>query len=476
RESLDLDTIFQKTAIEVRHLLNADRVGVFRFYPESGWQDGEFVSEDVLPGFASALHAKVHDHCFGEQYAVHYQQGKIQAVDDVYAAGLQACHVSLLSQFQIRANLVVPLRQSDHLWGLLCIHQCEAPRQWQPDEIEFASQVAIHLGIAIQQAELLAQTQQQSVELAQALQELKRSHSHLIQSEKMSSLGQLVAGVAHEINNPVNFIYGNLAHASQYAEDLLEVLSLYQQEYPNPGADLQSRISELDLDFLMEDFPKILSSMQVGADRIRQIVLSLRNFSRLDEAEMKPVNIHEGLDSTLLILQHRLKPRPDSAGIQVVKDYGDLPLVECYASQLNQVFMNILSNAIDALEEFQEQQQDRNNHRDLSKPWQQISIRTELLTDSQIQVPLAVIRMKDNGGGITAAARAKLFDPFFTTKPVGKGTGLGLSISHQIVVERHGGTLECYSRPGEGTEFCIAIPVRQIVPRQEMSLTCTIDP
>ncbi|GAB4386289.1 MAG: hypothetical protein Kow00121_52580 [Elainellaceae cyanobacterium] len=471
RESLDLNTIFTTTAIEVRRLLEVDRVGVFRFYPDSEWTAGEFVSEDVLSGFHSALETRVQDHCFGQQYAAHYRHGRIQAVSDIYHAGLRDCHIEVLRRFQVRANLVVPLLQGSYLWGLLCIHQCAAPRNWQADEIEFAKQIAVHLGIALQQAELLERTQRQSIELAQALQDLRKSQMQLIQSEKMSSLGQLVAGIAHEINNPVNFIYGNLSHASQYANSLMELLALYRQEPAVSQTELRDRESSLDLEFLVEDFPKILSSMQLGADRIRQIVLSLRNFSRLDEAEMKRVDIHEGLESTLLILQHRLKPKSTSAGIQIIKEYAELPLVECYASQLNQVFMNILSNAIDALEEAELAPQDTTQK---AEQWQTITIRTGLIPDPEGGIPRVIVRITDNGLGIPSTLQDKLFDPFFTTKPVGKGTGLGLSISYQIVVERHGGSLECYSQAGEGTEFWVEIPVRQAQSQPDAAIACTI--
>jgi signal transduction histidine kinase len=457
RESLSLDNIFKATATEVRQLLNADRVGVFRFYLDSGYDDGEFVSEDVLPPYDSALAAKIHDHCFGEQYAIDYVKGRIQAVADIHNAGLQDCHIEVLSRFQIRANLIVPLLQGDFLWGLLCIHQCSGPRQWTEDEIEFVQQIATQLSIALKQAELLEQTQQQATDLAEALRTLQKAQTQLIQNEKMSSLGQLVAGIAHEINNPVNFIYGNLNYATQYAHDLLELLNLYAKEYPQPSDDLSDRLEEVDIEFVKTDFPKMLASMQMGADRIRNIVLSLRKFSRLDEAEMKPVDIHEGIDSTLLILQYRLKPKSGTMGITVHKDYGDLPEVECYPSQLNQVFMNILSNAIDALEE----QIETAGVDGLEPPHPEISIRTyqrhaEALGDASV-----VIQIADNGPGIPEHIQSKLFDPFFTTKPSGKGTGLGLSISYQILVERHGGTLQCNSQPGQGTEFLIEVPVHQ---------------
>ncbi|WP_171974821.1 ATP-binding protein [Leptolyngbya sp. 'hensonii'] len=280
----------------------------------------------------------------------------------------------------------------------------------------------------------------------QLLQEKQVAAAHLVQTEKMSSLGQLVAGVAHEINNPVNFIHGNLAHADEYTQDLLGLVRLYRQHYPDPPLLIQETIEAIDLDFLTDDLTKLLESMRVGTDRIHEIVKSLRNFSRLDEAEIKEVNLHEGIDNTLTILHYRLKARADRAGIQVIKNYGDLPLVECYAGQLNQVFMNILSNAIDALE----------SHQPSPDSPLKIQITTQVLEQDW-----ALIQITDNGPGMNENVRTRLFDPFFTTKPVGKGTGLGLSISHQVVTEKHGGILECYSEPNQGAEFRIKIPIQQ---------------
>lgn len=304
---------------------------------------------------------------------------------------------------------------------------------------------------------------QEMARSSQAFQALKEAQSQLIQTEKMSGLGQMVAGIAHEINNPINFIYGNLPHASSYTQDLLSLIELYQKKFPTSDPEIETLEEEIDLEFLVEDLQKMLTSMRIGADRIREIVLSLRNFSRLDEAEMKDVSVHEGIDSTLLILQHRLKPTSTHIGIEVVKDYGDLPSVECYAGQLNQVLMNIISNAIDALDKYSQdlavQAKAAEANGKAPEPAFQptITIRTSI-SPNQKNV---IIRIGDNGPGIPPENQGKLFDPFFTTKPVGKGTGLGLSISYQIVVEKHHGSLKCISESGKGAEFWIEIPIAQ---------------
>ncbi|MBD2338852.1 amino acid permease [Calothrix sp. FACHB-156] len=283
---------------------------------------------------------------------------------------------------------------------------------------------------------------------SQLKEEAKQLATQLIQSEKMSSLGQLVAGVAHEINNPVNFISGNLTPANEYLQDLLKLLELYQQHYPNPISEIQTHAEVIDIDFIIADLPRLLTSMTVGAERIKAIVLSLRNFSRLDEAEMKAVNIHEGIDSTLMILAHRLKADEKRPEIAVIKKYSNLPFVECYPGQLNQVFMNILANAIDALEEtFANFQQTQNL---------QICITTLLSTHQQV-----LIQISDNGTGIPENVQQRLFEPFYTTKAIGKGTGLGLSISYKIIHEKHHGKLYCSSTIGKGTEFTIEIPLHQ---------------
>ncbi|MBE9096022.1 PAS domain S-box protein [Tychonema sp. LEGE 07203] len=307
---------------------------------------------------------------------------------------------------------------------------------------------------ALRLSEAIANNKAQQLEIA--LKELRETQAHLIHTEKMSSLGQMVAGVAHEINNPVSFIYGNISYASQYIRDLLQLVELYQKNYPQPAVELQEYIENIDLEFLREDLIKILSSMKMGADRIREIVLSLRNFSRLDDSTKKSTNLHEGIDSTLLILHNKLRARAEYPEIKVIKNYGELPLIECYAGQLNQVFMNLLSNSIDALEDACNQKKRSSPRAALTDgDWKPtITICTEALNENSI-----CIRIADNATGMTEDVRRQLFDPFFTTKPMGKGTGLGLSISYRIVVEKHGGTLSCSSVLGEGTEFAIELPL-----------------
>jgi signal transduction histidine kinase len=319
-------------------------------------------------------------------------------------------------------------------------------------EIEHREQAEAKLLKANQDLETLNEVLEQRVQertrdLSETLDKLKRTQVQLIQQEKLSALGQMIAGIAHEINNPVNFIHGNIDHANAYTNDLLSLFNLYQKHYPEPVAEIQDEMDAIDLEFVKEDLLKILNSMQVGTNRIRDIVLNLRNFSRLDEADVKPVNLHEGIDSTLMILGSRLKAQPDRPQIEIIKAYGTLPPVTCFPGQLNQVFMNILSNAIDALEE------DYQRHSDPDKALE-IRISTMVVPNEQVRVTIA-----DNGPGIPEALHNSIFNPFFTTKPAGKGTGLGMSISYQIITEKHQGTLELVSKPGEGTEFIIGIPL-----------------
>jgi signal transduction histidine kinase len=302
--------------------------------------------------------------------------------------------------------------------------------------------------------ELERKVAERTYELKQALVDLKNTQTQLVHSEKMSSLGQMVAGVAHEINNPISFIAGNLLYANQYIDDLLNLIAVYQEQYPQVNSTISAKIKSIDLEYLREDLPKLMTSMRSGSERITDIVMGLRNFSRLDEAKIKSVNIHEGIDNTLMILNHQLTLPNKLPNIQIIKEYGQLPKVNCYVNQLNQVFMNILSNAIYALKENIQPLQSTNQI-------PTIRIKTLLVDNERV-----LISIKDNGSGMTSEIQEQIFDPFFTTKPVGQGTGLGLSISYQIIVEQHQGKLSCLSELGQGTEFQIEIPL-QILSIQE---------
>ncbi len=292
-----------------------------------------------------------------------------------------------------------------------------------------------------------ATSESQADELKRTLCELKETQAQLLQSEKMSSLGELMASIVHEINNPISFIYGNLSYVEVYTQDLLHLLRLYQENYPNPCDEISSQIQEMELDFLVEDLPKVMSSMQMGSDRIREIVKSMQNFSRTDNSNMTQCDLHDCIENTVLILRNRLNSKKIGRDIEVVKDYGKLPPVECYAGQLNQVFMNLISNAIDALEEAAEEEPNA-----LLK----IHIRTELAGSDRV-----IVRIADTGAGMTADVKERMFEQFFTTKEIGKGTGLGMSIVYKILVENHGGILRCESEPSQGTEFIIELPVQQ---------------
>jgi light-regulated signal transduction histidine kinase (bacteriophytochrome) len=454
RRTLDLNKILQTIVREVRPLLNSDRVLIYQLLDENR---GKAIVEEVNGNWPSVLSMNLTSECFLEEYARLYLRGRVRVINNVSTDVLSSRHRKFLESMQVQANLIVPIKMGTQLWGLLLAHQCESPRNWQDAEIELLQQLADQAAIAIQQAQLYeqscaaeAEAIAKATQLEHTLHQLQETQSKLIQTEKMSGLGQLVAGIAHEINNPVNFIYGNLCHASNYTEDLLKLLQLYQSYYPQPENEIRATMEAIDFNFVIQDLPKIMSSMKLGSDRIRSIVLSLRNFSRLDEAENKRVDLHEGIDNTLLILQHRLKPHSHFPGIEVIKDYGELPKVECYAGQMNQVFMNVINNAIDVLTEQIEVNLKSSDI--IALPV--IRISTRVSADNSY----LLISIADNGPGMSEEVKKRIFDPFFTTKPVGKGTGLGLAISYQIVVEKHGGLMECISAPRKGTEFWIEIP------------------
>jgi len=293
--------------------------------------------------------------------------------------------------------------------------------------------------------------EEQSIKLTQALKTLQDTQLQLVQSEKMSALGNLVAGVAHEINNPIGFVAGNLKMAREYVADLFGLIELYQKYYPNPEPEIEEEIEEIDLEYLRDDLPKLFNSLKIGSERIRNISISLRSFSRGDTEHKIPFDIHEGLDSTILILKHRLKANESHPTIKVIKNYGDLPLINCYSGQLNQVFMNLLANAIDTLEESNLGK----SFGEIGENLNQIEITTSLTEDQKT----TIIQIADNGLGISEEVQEKIFDHLFTTKAVGKGTGLGLSIARQIIVDKHGGSLTLNSEIGKGTEFIIEIPV-----------------
>ena len=451
RQSLDIDTIFATSTEEVRWLLEVDRVTIYRF--RADWS-GEFVAESLAPGWTpvreivpaiSTTGVAASGNYLQETQSGDFANSKTLVIKDIYSTDDSIPYITLIELMEARAYMIVPIFQGEKLWGLLAAYQNIKPRDWQQDEVDLLMQIGTQLGVGLQQAELLEQTQRQKEELTQTLKELQHTQSQLIQSEKMAGLGQLVAGVSHEINNPISFIYGNITYVTEHAENLFKILHLYQKQYPKATGEIQKQAAALDLDFISDDLPKILTSMKMGADRISQLVLSLRSFSRLDETGMKPVDLHEGIDSTLLILQHRLQSQTNSFAIEVVKQYGELPPLVCYAAQINQVFMNILNNAIDAVEN------SATSGKIIDNP--KILIRTEVIEGNTILIWIA-----DNGCGIPENMRSRIFEPFFTTKQPGQGTGLGLSISYQIIVEKHGGNIKCVSEPGNGSEFYIQIP------------------
>ncbi|MEM9090422.1 MAG: GAF domain-containing protein [Cyanobacteria bacterium P01_F01_bin.53] len=455
RRSLGWETICETATEDVRQLLGADRVAVYRF--NSDWS-GEFVTESVADEWKplAGVTGTIADTHLMDNQGGRYANNENFAVSDIYTVGHDDCHVALLEEFQARAYAIAPIFQGERLWGLLAAFQNSGPRDWQDDEITLLTQIGEQLGIALQQSDAVWKIQSQSVELQQMLEDLKKSQAQQIQNEKMASLGQLVAGVAHEINNPVNFIHGNIRHIGQYVKDLLTLIDFYQkQTADSENVEIyRDKEDDLDFEFLLEDFPKMLGSMKIGTERIREIVLSLRNFSRLDESEFKAVDIHEGINSTLLILGNRIKDGGAHSGVEIIKDYGELPPVECYPAKLNQVFMNLLSNALDAIEEAIKAKTSAHEASTGSQK-HKIWISTQLADQGQVEV-----RIRDSGIGVPEDIAPQVFDHFFTTKPVGEGTGLGLAISRKIIMENHLGTLSVNATPGQGAEFIIRLPLK----------------
>ena len=624
--SLDVQTVLDTTVTELRAILRCNRVITYRLRPDL---TGKVIAESVAHPSISVLHSEVRDPCVTPEWLEPYRQGKVRIVNDIYETEMTVCHQQMLAGFGIRSKMMVPIVVEGNIWGLLLTSEQDAPRQWQPTEIELVRQLGVQVAIAVQQAQayeraqleikerrkaeqqlqqVLAVTatkmgtdffaasavqltealevahvilterhgdklrtlafakdrvlqptyeysikdtpcaqvfQQDDFHCAEAIQELfpgdldlaslgaegylglvmKDSHgeavghlcvidrkpvirsegieklirsvaarttselerqqatdalealnqeleakvaartadlqasyqqlqdaqSQLIQSEKMSSLGQLVAGVSHEINNPVNFIYGNLEPCLNYFKNLSHLISLYQKHYSEPHPEITNFINQVDISYTITDFPALINSMQTGANRIQAIVQSLRTFSYAQQEGYKAINVHNNIDSTLVILQNRLNGRAGYPAVKIVKKYCDLPLIECYSGLLNQVFMNLLINGIDAIEERQQQ----------ASPdyCGCLTITTTVVSSEKVAVSI-----QDNGSGMAPDIQDRIFNPFFTTKPVGIGTGMGLSISYKIITEDHQGQIHCTSVVGEGTEFLIELPCRQDYP------------
>ncbi len=451
RDSLELEQILTIAVEEVRNLLQID-LCEFLFLDKGPTAKNYLACKTSL---ATAF-ARQDNNLVFEIVEKLLANKNLLKIEDISQTSNPA-----LEKLGLKSLLAIPVevyskKTPAHRKGVIICQEYGQGRTWTGQDIELLQIVVEQLAIAIEQATIYEQSlqaaahaQAQAQQLEKTLTELKETQAQLIQTEKMSTLGQLVAGIAHEINNPVSFICGNLDYAKEYVEKLLQLIEIQQKYQREPHQEINDYVEEIELEFLREDLPKTIRSMELGAERIRKLVLSLRNFSRRNQSHMQEVNLHDGLDSTLVILGNRIKAQGSRPQIEVIKGYGDIPLVECYPSEINQVFMNILSNAIDAVEE---SWQDR---KATSSEGLIIRIHTELKEQNRVFIKIA-----DNGSGIPLNTQSHLFDPFFTTKPMGKGTGLGLSISHSIVVDKHGGNLKCSSTPGQGSEFVIELEAK----------------
>ena len=472
RQSLDFAEICETATQELLHLLKTDRVAIYQFNPDwsgrfvyeavdSEWitlveaqQNNDLISKNVSDCSVRLLDTyKTTDTHLQATYGGSFVQGKIFRVcEDIQNAGFSDCYVDVLKSYQARSYVIIAIYLDSQLWGLLAAYQNSGPRRWKENEVQILVQVAEQIGIALKQAEYVLTIQKQTDELNETLRQLKQSQAQLVHSEKMASLGQLVAGVAHEINNPINFIRANLHYVETYVRDLLTLVhSKLEGTSTADNVAISARDGEIDLEFILKDLPKIIDSMLSGTNRIREIVLSLRNFSRLDESGLKQVDLHEGIESTLVILNHQLAASSKHPKIKVIKDYGDIPTVMCDPAQINQVFLAILSNAVESLKDaYRMEKMGANGFNQLPQIW----ISTQ--TNEQNQ---AVIRIQDNGLGIEESLRTKVFDHFFTTKPVGTGMGLGLAIAQQIIEDNHGGMLSLDANQTQGAAFIIQLPI-----------------
>ncbi|NJL41487.1 MAG: GAF domain-containing sensor histidine kinase [Leptolyngbyaceae cyanobacterium SM1_4_3] len=441
-------------ALDVRHCLLTKLLENGQLQTLAFWRDGRSapsITYDPTPGPCGVVLSQDLYYCASgvQQLFPHQPALPLLEAESYVGVSLRSHQGKILGNLAVLDSRPILERKlhEDLLQLFAARASAELERQQAIDALQMLN-TELEVWVKRRTVELARQTE----DLQQALFELKQAQLSLIQNEKMSALGRLVGGVAHEINNPITFIKGNLAHASQYTQALFKLVNLYRHHCPKPSPEIIAELNSVDLDYLAEDLPKLFTSMEVGAERVEKIVRSLRTFSRLDEAEYKAIDLHENLDSILLLLQDKLYRKASASDIQIIKQYGNVPLVECYPGQLNQVFMNLLCNAIEALHSSNDQPVNQN----MVGTQGEIRVTTELVHSDQV-----AIRIADNGSGISDEMRRHIFDPFFTTKPVGQGTGLGLSMCYQIVTKKHRGRLELYSSLGQGSEFVVCIPLSQ---------------